>query len=430
MRMDKVLNGVTGGKDLGGRGAVKQLAGHVGFDSLPDQLVNKSLQNGFCFNIMCIGETGIGKSTLCDSLFNTEFDSAPETHKEPEVRLKAHSYDLQESNVNLLLTLVDTVGYGDQINKEDSFNSIVNYIDNQFEAYLQEELKIKRNLNTYHDTRIHVCLYFITPNGHGLKSIDLVCMKKLDQKVNIIPVIAKADTINKNELAKFKAKIMSELKNNGVSIYQFPTDDETVADVNKEMNNCLPFAVVGSRETVKVGNKHVRARQYPWGVVQVENENHCDFKHLREMLIRTNMEDLRNQTQLKHYELYRKERLKQMGFSETDSSGGTSSFAETYTLRRDSILKSLQSREEEMRQKFVIRVKEKEAELKEAERELHCRFDKLKATVNEERRMVDEQKRALDEEIAEFQRRKSQYENEKMNSGHNTLTLGKLGKKK
>ena len=46
------------------------------------------------------------------------------------------------------------------------------------------------------------------------------------------------------------------------------------------------------------------------------------------------MEDLRNQTQLKHYELYRKERLKQMGFSETDSSGGTSSFAETYTLRK------------------------------------------------------------------------------------------------
>lgn len=47
-------------------------------------------------------------------------------------------------------------------------------------------------------------MYFITPNGHGLKSIDLVCMKKLDSKVNIIPVIAKADTINKKELASFK----------------------------------------------------------------------------------------------------------------------------------------------------------------------------------------------------------------------------------
>ena len=67
-------------------------------------------------------------------------------------------------NKTFLLTLVDTVGYGDQINKEDSFKSIVDYIDSQFEAWLQEELKIKRNLSAYHDSRVHVCLYFITPH--------------------------------------------------------------------------------------------------------------------------------------------------------------------------------------------------------------------------------------------------------------------------
>lgn len=33
-----------------------QLGGHVGFDSLPDQLVNKSVQKGFVFNILCIGK--------------------------------------------------------------------------------------------------------------------------------------------------------------------------------------------------------------------------------------------------------------------------------------------------------------------------------------------------------------------------------------
>lgn len=32
------------------------LAGHVGFDSMPDQLVNKSVNHGFCFNILCVGE--------------------------------------------------------------------------------------------------------------------------------------------------------------------------------------------------------------------------------------------------------------------------------------------------------------------------------------------------------------------------------------
>jgi len=383
-----------------------KLGGHVGFDSLPDQLVNKSVQGGFSFNILSIGETGVGKSTLADSLFNTSFDAAPESHGEAGVRLKAHTYELQESNVNLKLTLVDTVGYGDQINKQDSFSSIVDYIDSQFEAYLQEELKIKRNLPSYHDSRVHVCLYFITPNGHGLKSIDLVCMKKLDQKVNIIPIIAKADTVNKAELAKFKAKIMQELKANGVSIYQFPLDDETVAEANKDNNQHLPFAVVGSNEFVKVGSKEVRARQYPWGVVQVENENHCDFTRLREMLIRTNMEDLCDATHARHYELYRKERLKQMGFEEGDKEGKASSFAETYTMRRESHLQSLQEREEEMRQKFVLRVKEKEAELKEAEKELHAKFDKMKQTVADEKRVVDEQRRQLDEEVQDFQRRK------------------------
>ena len=83
-------------------------------------------------------------------------------------------------------------------------------------------------------------------------------------------------------------------------------------------------------------------------------------------------------TNSKHYELYRKDRLKQMGFEEGSKDGKASSFAETYTMRRESHLASLHEREEEMRQKFVLRVKEKEAELKEAERELHAKFDKMK----------------------------------------------------
>lgn len=61
---------------------------------------------------------------------------------------------------------------------------------------------------------------------------------------------------------------MQELQTNGVEIYQFPVDDESVSDVNASMNSHVPFAVVGSTEFVKIGNKTVRARQYPWGTVQ------------------------------------------------------------------------------------------------------------------------------------------------------------------
>lgn len=41
------------------------LGGHVGFDSLPDQLVSKSVTQGFCFNILCVGEY---QATVCVQL--------------------------------------------------------------------------------------------------------------------------------------------------------------------------------------------------------------------------------------------------------------------------------------------------------------------------------------------------------------------------
>lgn len=65
------------------------------------------------------GETGIGKSTLMNTLFNTMFENEEASHYQNGVYLRPRTYDLQETNVRLKLTIVDTVGFGDQINKED-----------------------------------------------------------------------------------------------------------------------------------------------------------------------------------------------------------------------------------------------------------------------------------------------------------------------
>lgn len=48
----------------------------------------------------------------------------------------------------------------------------------------------------------------------------------------------------------------------------------------------IPFAVVGSERTVIIDGKQVRGRKNRWGVVNVEDERHCEFVHLRNFLTR------------------------------------------------------------------------------------------------------------------------------------------------
>lgn len=50
------------------------------------------------------------------------------------------------------------------------------------------------------------------------------------------------------------------------------------------------------------------------------------------------------------------------------------SFQQTFEAKRSNHLAELQSKEDEMRQMFVLRVKEKESELKENEKEVRNKF--------------------------------------------------------
>jgi len=91
------------------------------------------------------------------------------------------------------------------VNNDESWRPIVDNIDSRFDAYLDAENKVNR-MNII-DNRVHACVYFIQPTGHSLKPLDIEVMKRLHTKVNLIPVIAKADTLTDEEVAVFKKRV-------------------------------------------------------------------------------------------------------------------------------------------------------------------------------------------------------------------------------
>ena len=112
---------------------------------------------------------------------------------------------LVENGVKLSLTVIDTPGFGEAVDNTECWTPIVDYVEDQFDAYLEAETRVERFEVT--DTRVHACLYFIAPTGHGLKPLDVEVMKKIHKKVNIIPVIGKADSCTVKEVNMFKTKV-------------------------------------------------------------------------------------------------------------------------------------------------------------------------------------------------------------------------------
>jgi septin 7 len=201
----------------------KKLMGYVGFANLPNQVHRRSVRKGFQFTAMVVGESGLGKSTLINTLFNTtlyppKVPLPPSAERPSTVAIESIGADIEENGVRLHLTVVDTPGFGDFVNNDESWKPIVENIESRFDSYLELENRVNRMKIV--DNRVHACLYFIQPTGHALKQIDIEFMRRLHTKVNLIPVIAKADTMTDEEIADFKARILADIAHHKIHIFQ------------------------------------------------------------------------------------------------------------------------------------------------------------------------------------------------------------------
>ncbi|POW08429.1 hypothetical protein PSTT_07495, partial [Puccinia striiformis] len=318
--------------------------------------------------LMVVGASGSGRTTFVNTLVDqkgwlkhSELSDPSNAH-EPKPFMKVHkqTIELEQDGIPVRLTVCDTAGFGDNIDNEFAFSTISDYLEKQCHDILGEESRIKRNARL-EDNRVHALLYFIPPTGHSLREMDIELMKRLSTLVNVIPVIGKADTLTPTELKGFKERIMQDIEHYQIPIYNFPfdaeeDDDEIIAE-NSELRASLPFALVGSEEEVEVGGELIRARKYPWGIVEIDNPNHTDFLKLKNTLLSTHLTDLKEITIDFLYENYREKALNDI-------------VNRSFKLKEDQLKK-----EEEKLKEIELRV---QRELSEKRQELLAREESLR----------------------------------------------------
>ncbi|KAJ3982778.1 GTP binding protein [Lentinula detonsa] len=278
----------------------------------------RSKAKGVGFTIMVVGASGTGRTTFVNTLCESEVlphkdcDNPENAGLEASISIKPVNVDIEEDGMRINLTIVDTPGFGDNVNNDLAFQEIVNYLERQYDDILAEQSRIKRNPR-FRDNRVHCLLYFIPPTGHYLREIDVSLMQKLSHRVNVIPVIGRSDSLTSSELKAFKKRIMEDIVQFDIPVYNFPydveEDDEDTVEENQELRSLLPFAVMGSEEEIDIDGEYVRARVYPWGVAIVDDPEHSDFSRLRGAILGTHLQDLKSLTEDVLYETYRTEKL-------------------------------------------------------------------------------------------------------------------------
>jgi septin 7 len=81
-------------------------------------------------------------------------DIYSEAHPGPSLRLKktvqveTHRVLMKEgAGVNMTMTIVDTPGFGDAVHTSNCWDPVLNYVESQYEAFLEAETQVVRDPN-------------------------------------------------------------------------------------------------------------------------------------------------------------------------------------------------------------------------------------------------------------------------------------------
>lgn len=185
---------------------------------------------GFNFRVMLVGESGLGKSTFTRALLRPyvpehlldESQGQGETLRSRTTEITEINHKIDNDGFPVEFTVIDCPGYGDATNTMPWVNSIIDFVQARFAEHYETLGSPPRHdsasIALQRDCLVHVCLYFIA--AHRLKGVDLEFMRALEPHVNLVPIIAKSDTMTVAERDAFRRLIISELRACGVKTFQ------------------------------------------------------------------------------------------------------------------------------------------------------------------------------------------------------------------
>lgn len=357
----------------------------------------KTIKKLINFSVMLVGESGLGRSTLINSLCGgnsivpTSSTAAHDAFSK-KLTLRHENVELEDNDGHKIsLNIIDTPNFANAIDCDEDFRVVVDFIRHQYDEVLLEESRVKRNPR-FKDGRIHVLIYLINATGHGLSEIDVKFLQHVSNLVNVIPVIAKADSMTPKELKVNKELILEDLVNYNINYYKFNEyeyeedyiDDEIIA-YNKYLNLLIPFAIIGANKYQDGDDDDddilkLRVLNNAWAKpINVELPEFNDFTILKNVLLITHLNEFKELTHEMIYENYRTEALsgKQFHYSGEQKDTPPSNDEPSDYLAKEEQMKLEEERlkkfEERVHQDLLNKRKElleRENELKEIEKRL------------------------------------------------------------
>lgn len=263
----------------------------IGLDSVPDKIRRRSIIEGFHINILIIGRRGLGTTTLMNALFISSL-----VDKERPNSLSTFKNEVYENDI-CLKTSITTYHNND-------INEVLQFLETRNSEYFESEQGLTRPRL---DTRIHLTLYLLPTDT--VTSDEISMMKKVSEKCNLVPLISKADSFTRDELANYKQKINDLINENEINIFKpeiYKGDDRELDEETTAILNRYPLAIYASTESHEFNGESRLGRLYPWGFLDIENDETNDFISLRKLIVSNHLDDFINFTDIVFYNEYRK----------------------------------------------------------------------------------------------------------------------------